>query len=375
MKTRFVHFLILSILVAMTSLMAHCSKSRSSRPDAHSPQKAKTNKASEGLKHGKVAQKIFYEQAKSLLRAGKMSKSVKYFKKAIEADPQGEMLANCYLGLGSALSEVKKFKEALAAYGRVVELRPDDPEAYRALAIGQEDAGLLRQARESLEQALALDGDQLSAYQDLATLYLQEKDLEGAKRTYMRYEIRRTALIKALGMAKSENRRVIAANALGHARDEETAKALGLALSDPSKQVRIAVIEALGRQGLAEGTGPLKALLAKAQDKEERQLIKLALELIANTPQPAPQAAPQPVAPTDADAPTSSASVKAIQSQKGSAPPESSVGTSLKPGKSTQNAPAPASKVQNTPKRSTHNIGATSSSPKKTPLKAPTKKP
>jgi len=180
----------------------------------------------------------------------------------------------------------------VAAYEKVVELRPSDPAAWQALAIGQEEAGQLGQARQSLEQSLALDADQLSAYQDLASLCLKEKDLEGAKQAYTRYEFRRTALIKALGLARSEERREAAAAALGQARDEATAKALGLALTDRSRVVRLAVIQALGQQGLVQGEGPLRLLLAKTTDPEERRLCQISLQIIARSPQPAPQPPP-----------------------------------------------------------------------------------
>lgn len=246
---------------------------------------------------GALAQKMLYEQGKSLLRAGRHQQAVKTFRRAISADPKGKGAANCYLGLGSALGELRRYTEAVEAYHKVVALRPDDPEAYRALAIGQEDAKRLKEARQSLEQALALDGDQLSAYQDLARLHLERREMESAKRVYLRYELRRTALIKALGLSKSEDRRVEAALALGEARDEATVKALGLALTDRSHRVRLAVIRSLGRQGLSQGEGPLRRLLESTKDPHERRAIQISLKAIADTPQPGPQPIPKPLAP------------------------------------------------------------------------------
>jgi tetratricopeptide (TPR) repeat protein len=270
-------------------------------PDKRSPKPGPGVDASKGPptlpQKGPLAQRMLYEQGKSLLRAGRYQQAVKTFRRAIAADPKGKGAANCYLGLGSALGELRRYKEAVEAYHKVVALRPDDPEAYRALAIGQEDAKMLEEAQQSLEQALALDGDQLSAYQDLARLYLERKEMEGAKRVYLRYELRRTALIKALGLSKSEDRRVEAALALGEARDEATTKALGLALTDRSHRVRMAVIRALGRQGLSQGEGPLRRLLESTKDPDERRAIQISLKAIADTPQPGPQPIPTPVAP------------------------------------------------------------------------------
>jgi tetratricopeptide (TPR) repeat protein len=242
--------------------------------------------------HGPLAQRLLYEQAKSLLRAAKPAEAVEAFRRAIAADATGEALANCYLGLGSALGDLGRHAEAVEVYRKVVVLRPSDPEAYRALAIGLEEAGKLDDAKQSLEQSLALNADQLSAYQDLATLYLRAKDVEGAKKVYLRYELRRTVLIKTLGLSKEEQARVAAALALGEARDEATTKALGLALTDRSRGVRLAVIRALGQQGLAGGVGPLKELRDRVTDDEEKRQIETSLRAIAAAAQPTTQPAP-----------------------------------------------------------------------------------
>ncbi len=244
---------------------------------------------------GPLAQKILYEQGKSLLRAGRAVQAEKAFRRAIAAHHKGPHLANSWLGLGSVLGEQGRHREAVKAFAKVVELQPTEPEAYRALAIGHEDAGDLKKARQALEQALALNGDQLSAYQDLATLCLKQKDIEAAKKVYLRYELRRTALIKVLGLVKDVDRRVNAAHFLGDARDEATVKALGLALTDSSRSVRLAVVRALGRQGLTAGAGPLKALLAKTADAKVKREIQVSLKAIAAAEQPKPQPAPAPV--------------------------------------------------------------------------------
>lgn len=292
MKQRSCGYLILPLLLCL----AACPSPPKSRPDsaARTTPAAQKKGAHPDVPHeGPLAQKVLYERAKSLLRAGKQKLAVTSFNKAIAADPKGDLLANCYLGLGSTLGELERRAEALKAYEKVVELRPDDPEAYRALAIGQEDAAQISNAIQSLEQALALDADQLVAYQDLASLHLQQKKLDAAKKVYLRYEFRRTALIRTLGLAKDEQRRVYAATALGEARDEATCKALGLALTSSSKKVRLAVIMALGRQGLAMGAGPLRSLLLKTTDPLERRQIQASLNAILNAPQPtAPASAP-----------------------------------------------------------------------------------
>jgi tetratricopeptide (TPR) repeat protein len=241
---------------------------------------------------GPLAQKILYEQAKGLLRAGKASEAAELFRRSIEARPRGDLLASCYLGLGSALGDLGRHQEAVAAFRKVTEIRPSDPEGFRALAVGLEEAGELAEARRSLEQSLALDPDQPSAYQDLASLHVRQKDVEGAKRVYLRYELTRTRLILTLGRSQDDEARVGAAGALGDARDEATAKALGLALTDRSRRVRLAVIRALGQQGLASGAGPLRELAARSSDAEEKRAIEVSLSAISSAAQPPPASLP-----------------------------------------------------------------------------------
>jgi Flp pilus assembly protein TadD len=241
---------------------------------------------------GPLAQKILYERAKSLLRAGDAGQAAELFRRSIQASPRGELLGSCYLGLGSALSDLGRAAEAVAAYRKVTELRPQDPEAYRALAVGLDESGKLVESRQALEQSLKLDQDQLSAYHDLAALYLREKNVEGAKQSYLRYELGRTRLILTLARDQDEGARVAAAEALGEARDEATAKALGLALTDRSRQVRLAVVRALGQLGLAAGAGPLRELQARSKDAEEKQLTEESLKAIAMAKQPAAASLP-----------------------------------------------------------------------------------
>ncbi len=281
--------LALGALVAV--LLAGCPKAEDPSPlPARKPPRPAA--APEIPERGPLAQRVLYERAKSLLRAGKLPQAAESFRQAIAAHDKGDLLPSAHLGLASALGELGRPQEALREYQRVVELRPDDPEAYRALAIGQEDAGQLQQAAQSLEQSLAIDEDQLSAYQDLASLDLKMKRLEEAKAVYLRYELRRTALIEALALSEDLEERVRAAHALGDAKDEATCKALGLALGTADKKIRLAVIMALGRQGLAIGAGPLREQLARTSDPLERRQIEASLAAIQAAPQPPPQVPP-----------------------------------------------------------------------------------
>ncbi len=290
----------LLLILALALALGACPQRRAARPDeggAPRPPAKKAQRPPDIPESGPLAQKILYEQAKGLLQTGKAAQAVELFRRAIDAHPRGDLLPSCYLALGSAYGDLGRHAEALEAYRKVVTLRPDDPEGFRALAIGQEEAGKLGEARASLEHAISLNPDQPSAYQDLANLWLREKNVEEAKKVYLRYELTRTRLILALAKNKDEEQRAAAAAALGEAKDEATARALGLALTDRSKKVRLAVIHALGQQGLASGAGPLRELLGRTTDPAEKRQIEASLRAISLAPQPTSQPATRPVAP------------------------------------------------------------------------------
>ena len=278
----------------------HAAKER--QPPAKAKEAA-ARRAPDIPSKGPLAQKIYYEQAKGLLRGGRLEPAVEAFRRAIAAQDGGKLGANCYLGLGSALGEMGQKEAAVAAYRKVVELSPKDPDAYRALAIGLEEGGKLAEAADMLRQSLTLDPDQLTAYSDLAGLYLRLKDQTNAQKAFLAYEARRAGLIKVLGLSRDEEERAMAAALLGQARDESTAKALGLALSDGNKTVRLAVIRALGQQGLKAGAGALRSLLKRTGDEAEKRAIQLSLEAISSAEQsqppapPAPEPQPQPKQP------------------------------------------------------------------------------
>ncbi len=272
--------------------------------------KAPRKKVPDLPRRGPLAQKIRYEQGKSLLRAGKPEAAVKEFKQSIDADPEGEAVANCYLGIGAAMADLGRPGPAVEAYRKVVALRPTDPESFRALAMGLEDQGEVDEAIRTLEQSLALNADQLAAYQDLAALHLRQSDTDGAKQVYLRYELKRTVLIQTLGLSKDVEQREAAAFSLGEARDDATAKALGLALTDRDRRVRLAVVSALGMQALSEGAGPLKRLLTKTSDPDERRQIEVSLKAIKDAP-PADIQPPLPADSIPAPAPGASGKVPA----------------------------------------------------------------
>lgn len=298
----------LSLLVlssALSLVRCRCSE-RGAHPDAADAAKpAAPRPATPELpERGPLAQKVLYAQAKTLLNAGRSAEAEQLFRRALAAQSRGLEAANCHLGIAAALADQGRHAEAVTAYRDVVRLRPGDAEARRALAVGLEEAGDLEGAQEALKQALVLDADQLSGYQDLAALQLRGGDEASAKETYERYERRRVALLAVATKAGATDARLAALEALADARDEQTARALAGALGEPDRTLRLAIVAALGRQGLGVGAEALRGLLARTEAADERRTIELSLEAIGAASAggasdgPTPDAKPAPPART-----------------------------------------------------------------------------
>ncbi|MCA9672774.1 MAG: tetratricopeptide repeat protein [Myxococcales bacterium] len=275
-------------LAALLVLAAAGCPSKNKRTGAGSASgSAKKKRIPDIPENGALAQRVLYGQAKSLLLKGKSAEAAAAFRRAIAAHGKGPLLASAWLGLGSALGDMKRYKDAVAAYREVVKLRPADPEGYKALAIGLTDAGDVVHARAALEKALALDPDALATYQDLAGLHLRENDQAGAKAVYARYEKRRKALVALAGdAAKAKRERLSALGRLAGARDERTARWLASALPEAKDdKIKVAMIVALQGQGLKVGIEALDAA-AKGGSAEVKRAALLAMQALSAAPAP-----------------------------------------------------------------------------------------
>jgi tetratricopeptide (TPR) repeat protein len=115
-----------------------------------------------------------------LLASGDAKNAVPLLERATQADPERPRL---HFQIASAYTSLGDFEEALAAFTREIELNEDLEIRYLAhvnrsilLSRGQRWAD----AAASLEQAILLKPDQLDAYAELTTLYLEAGDLSQA---------------------------------------------------------------------------------------------------------------------------------------------------------------------------------------------------
>lgn len=75
-----------------------------------------------------------------------------------------------------------EFQQAAVLYRKTLEARPGDVRTLTALASAVNKAGDWKQAREQLQQAIALDGTYADAHFDLAVIDLQQEEYAGAEK-------------------------------------------------------------------------------------------------------------------------------------------------------------------------------------------------
>lgn len=201
------------------------------------------------------------------LRQGEIDRAVESYQLAISADGAN---ANAHLGLARALARQNKPDEALAAYRRVIELKPDEAAAYG-------EAAKLLQVRGDTEAALALAEDLKQSDHERGVI-LQTAVLRDAGRSADAVAAAREAaearpdsetLWVNLGMA------LLAAN---QPADAETALRRVLDQVEPaSTPARVLLVDAYKAQGKVAAM--ITELERLAQDRPDDRGAQLALAL------------------------------------------------------------------------------------------------
>ncbi len=118
---------------------------------------------------------------------GNWQAAEEHYQKAIELDSHLEVaylkLAYLYRQLLEANPEEQEFyhSEAIETYWKLLQVDPQNSDAYRYMASVYQDLGQTEAAIEACEKAVEIDGNNLFAIAGLATLYLDAKRYEDAK--------------------------------------------------------------------------------------------------------------------------------------------------------------------------------------------------
>ena len=96
-------------------------------------------------------------------------KSIKYFKRIIEIDPNNY---RAHYNIGIACFELKNFEEALNSYNNAISIKPDYKHGYYNIGLLHEETENLEEAIEAYEKALKIDPDYIYAMHALKAVRL-----------------------------------------------------------------------------------------------------------------------------------------------------------------------------------------------------------
>jgi Flp pilus assembly protein TadD len=120
----------------------------------------------------------------TLLRLREPERAEAAVKRALAVDPN-HVEARTLLGWID--TEIHgDFDAAIKEYSKVVELRPDNPEAYNNLGVAQKRKGDLDQAVASFNKALDLKPDYSAAMSNLGWVFAEQNNWGGARRAFER---------------------------------------------------------------------------------------------------------------------------------------------------------------------------------------------
>ena len=104
----------------------------------------------------------------SLLRdLGQLKEAEKYFRKAIKFKPD---LIEAHFTLGNILKDLNKLQDAEISWRKVIELQPNFPDAHSNLAIIYKDLGKLQDSEKYFRKAIELQPSSAVAYSNLGIL-------------------------------------------------------------------------------------------------------------------------------------------------------------------------------------------------------------
>jgi superkiller protein 3 len=157
-----------------------------------------------------VAQSVdeLFERGNTAQSERRYEEAERTWRRVLEIDPNN---ADAYVGLGNALYYQGKLEEAISAYGRAIELNPQDAIAYYNLGNALRNQGKLEEAISAYGRAIELNPQYALAYYNLGIALKDQGKLEEAISAY------RTALrLPDNTRATPSTTHTLAHNALGY---------------------------------------------------------------------------------------------------------------------------------------------------------------
>ncbi len=123
----------------------------------------------------------YYERGNALYDQGKFKEAVAAYRKAVQLNPN---YLNAYVGLGNALDDSGNPKDAIATYMKAISLKPDEAIIYYNLGITQNRLKDYEAAIVAFRKATELDPSMLGAYINLGNTLDDMSQPEAAIEVY-----------------------------------------------------------------------------------------------------------------------------------------------------------------------------------------------
>lgn len=231
-----------------------------------------------------------YESAKTRVEAATQISDESYaqldrdLRKVAEQAEPAALRANASLLLGSVAEARGDRRTAISFYRQATTLLPDEAATHAVLAVALASDSQWTDAIASQWRVVELAPDDLQAWLLLGEMQIKGGESDAATLTYAAYELRRKGLLDGLTLKKdgeyviAEADRAACAEALAPAADTGTALGLMYALdSDPSAKVRTAVAGVMGEQRLLGYQKLLETKLAGETDTDAREAMTWAI--------------------------------------------------------------------------------------------------
>ncbi|QIZ71914.1 serine protease [Oxynema aestuarii] len=137
------------------------------------------------IPQGVVAQSVdeLFERGNTAQSERRYEEAERTWRRILEIDPNN---ADAYIGLGIALRNQGKLEEAISAYGRAIELNPQYADAYVGLGLALYNQGKLEEAISAYGRAIELNPQYADAYIGLGIALKDQGKLEEAISAYGR---------------------------------------------------------------------------------------------------------------------------------------------------------------------------------------------
>ncbi len=128
-----------------------------------------------------VCAENIYNLGVSLYNQGRKTEALEAFKKAAENKPN---FAELHINMGAAFHDLGKLEEALVSYKKALTINPKYAEVYNNIGILRKDQGNLEEAVENYNRAIEIRHNYSEAYNNLGVVLQNQGKLQEAMKAY-----------------------------------------------------------------------------------------------------------------------------------------------------------------------------------------------